>query len=79
MYKLEYKAKIDDNCNKNNYISWFELFFPAQKYIIDIRSERRHHLIQAFIYKSLTKNLKYNKLFNYNSKEDNKIMTYFYI
>lgn len=27
MYKLEYKAKIDDNCNKNNYIMTFVVFF----------------------------------------------------
>lgn len=29
MYKLEYKDKIDDNCNKIIYISWFVLLFSA--------------------------------------------------
>ncbi len=46
MYKLEYKAKLD-NCNKIIYISWFVLSFPAQKYLMDIKNKRRHHLIQG--------------------------------
>lgn len=65
MYKLEYKAKIDDNCNKNIYITICVVFSCTEVvYVFNCHTKQEETSLYSrpwlLFTKSLTKNLKDN-------------------